>query len=119
MKSSVYWPTRQVTLAGGHQFKLREQLASMQRQWPLLPACLGIGAAMVAGAASKPERAGSGWRVVLPWALPKLAMRNLLNYQRTEEMAADRSADHLSRKHWSVCQRHADDIRTFLECLVP
>ncbi|WP_416362565.1 M48 family metalloprotease [Phyllobacterium sp. 0TCS1.6A] len=76
-------------LAGGHQFKLREQLAAA-RTMAIVAGLLGIGA-VVAGAASKQgglAQAGSGLAV----GGPEAAMRNLLNYQRTEEMAADRSA---------------------------
>lgn len=76
-------------LAGGHQFKLREQLAAA-RTMAVVAGLLGIGAA-VAGAASKQSglaQAGGG----IAMGAPEAAMRNLLNYQRTEEMAADRSA---------------------------
>ncbi|MHC1549307.1 M48 family metalloprotease [Phyllobacterium sp. K27] len=76
-------------LAGGHQFKLREQLAAA-RTMAVVAGLLGIGAA-VAGAASKQSglaQAGGG----LAMGAPEAAMRNLLNYQRTEEMTADRSA---------------------------
>ena len=76
-------------LAGGHQFKLREQLAAAKTM-AVVAGLLGIGA-VVAGAASKQgglAQAGGG----LAMGGPEAAMRNLLNYQRTEEMAADRSA---------------------------
>ncbi|EJN06544.1 M48 family metalloprotease [Phyllobacterium sp. YR531] len=76
-------------LAGGHQFKLREQLAAAKTM-AVVAGLLGIGAA-IAGAASKQSglaQAGGG----IAMGAPEVAMRNLLNYQRTEEMAADRSA---------------------------
>ncbi|MET3647937.1 M48 family metalloprotease [Phyllobacterium ifriqiyense] len=76
-------------LAGGHQFKLREQLAAAKTM-AVVAGLLGIGAA-IAGAASKQSglaQAGGG----IAMGAPEAAMRNLLNYQRTEEMAADRSA---------------------------
>lgn len=76
-------------LAGGHQFKLREQLAAAKTM-AVVAGLLGIGA-VVAGAASKQgglAQAGGG----IAMGGPEAAMRNLLNYQRTEEMAADRSA---------------------------
>lgn len=76
-------------LAGGHQFKLREQLAAAKTM-AIVASLLGLGA-VVAGAASKQSglaQAGSG----IAMGGPEAAMRNVLNYQRTEEMAADRSA---------------------------
>ncbi|MEJ1118755.1 M48 family metalloprotease [Phyllobacterium sp. CCNWLW109] len=76
-------------LAGGHQFKLREQLAAAKTM-AVVAGLLGIGAA-IAGAASKQSglaQAGGG----IAMGAPEAAMRNLLNYQRTEEVAADRSA---------------------------
>ncbi|MGH6859851.1 MAG: M48 family metalloprotease [Phyllobacterium sp.] len=76
-------------LAGGHQFKLREQLAAA-RTMAVVAGLLGIGA-VVAGAATKQgglAQAGGG----VAMAGPEVAMRNVLNYQRTEEMTADRSA---------------------------
>lgn len=76
-------------LAGGHQFKLREQLANAKTM-AVVAGLLGAGA-MVAGAASRQgglAQAGAG----VAMGGTEVAMRSLLNYQRTEEMAADRSA---------------------------
>ncbi len=76
-------------LAGGHQFQLREQLANAKTM-AVVASLLGMGA-MVAGAASRQgglAQAGAG----IAMGGTEAAMRGLLNYQRTEEMAADRSA---------------------------
>ncbi|MBZ9655628.1 M48 family metalloprotease [Phyllobacterium lublinensis] len=76
-------------LAGGHQFKLREQLANAKTM-AVVAGLVGMGA-MVAGAASRQgglAQAGAG----VAMGGTEVAMRGLLNYQRTEEMAADRSA---------------------------
>ena len=76
-------------LAGGHQFKLREQLANAKTM-AVVAGLLGVGA-IVGGAAAGAgglSKAGAG----IAMGAPEVAMRGLLNYQRTEEMAADRSA---------------------------
>ncbi len=76
-------------LAGGHQFQLREQLANAKTM-AVVAGLLGAGA-IVAGAAAGAgglSKAGAG----IAMGAPEVAMRGLLNYQRTEEMAADRSA---------------------------
>ena len=76
-------------LAGGHEFKLREQLAAAKTM-AVVTSLLGIGAVVggAAGGASGLSKAGMG----IAMGGPEAAMRNLLNYQRSEEMAADRSA---------------------------
>jgi predicted Zn-dependent protease len=76
-------------LAGGHEFKLREQLAAAKTM-AVVTSLLGIGAVVggAAGGASGLSKAGMG----IAMSGPEAAMRNLLNYQRSEEMAADRSA---------------------------
>lgn len=76
-------------IAGGHQERLREQLARAQTM-AVVAGLLGVGAA-VAGAATKSgglAQAGSG--IALGGA--EMARRGLLGYQRTEEATADRSA---------------------------
>ncbi|WP_371823930.1 M48 family metalloprotease [Phyllobacterium sp. 628] len=76
-------------LAGGHQFQLREQMARAKTM-AVVAGLLGIGAA-VAGAATRSgsaAQAGAG----IAMGAPEVAMRSLLAYQRSEEMAADRSA---------------------------
>lgn len=76
-------------LAGGHQFQLREQMAHAKTM-AVVAGLVGLGAA-VAGAATKQggmAQAGTG----VAMGGTEMAMRSLLSYQRTEEMAADRSA---------------------------
>jgi len=76
-------------LAGGHQHRLREQLARAQTM-AVVAALVGIGAG-VAGAASNSDgfaQAGTG----LAMGGAEMARRSLLGYQRTEETTADRSA---------------------------
>lgn len=76
-------------LAGGHQERLREQLARAQTM-AIVGALLGMGAA-VAGAAANAgglAQAGGG----LAMAGGEMARRGLLGYQRSEEITADRSA---------------------------
>jgi predicted Zn-dependent protease len=76
-------------LAGGHQERMREQLARMQTM-ALVAAMLGVGA-VAAGAATNSgqlAQAGGG----LAAGSGEFARRALLSYQRTEEITADRSA---------------------------
>jgi predicted Zn-dependent protease len=76
-------------IAGGHQERLRDQLARAQTM-AIVAGLLGIGAT-VAGAASKSSglaQAGTG----LALGGSEVARRGLLAYQRTEETTADRSA---------------------------
>ena len=76
-------------IAGGHQQRLREQLARAQTM-AILSALLGAGA-MVAGAqGGSAGLAGSGGGLLLGGA--EAARRSVLSYQRTEEATADRSA---------------------------
>ncbi len=76
-------------IAGGHQERLREQLARAQTM-AVVAGLLGVGAT-IAGAATKNgniAQAGSG----LALGATEMARRGLLGYQRTEEATADRSA---------------------------
>ncbi|MCP4314596.1 MAG: M48 family metallopeptidase [Hyphomicrobiales bacterium] len=76
-------------LAGGHQQRLREQLAR-SRTIAIVGALAGIGAA-AAGSATGiggASAAGGG----LASAAPSVAQRALLSYQRSEEITADRAA---------------------------
>ncbi len=76
-------------IAGGHQERLREQLARAQTM-AVVAGLLGVGAT-IAGAATKSSglaQAGSG--IALGGA--EAARRGLLGYQRSEEATADRSA---------------------------
>lgn len=76
-------------IAGGHQERLRDQLARAQTM-AIVGTLLGLGAA-VAGAAADAgglAQAGGG----LAMAGGEMARRGLLGYQRSEETTADRSA---------------------------
>lgn len=76
-------------IAGGHQQRLREQMARAQTM-AVLATILGAGA-MVAGSQSGMEglaRSGSG---IFAGGM-EAARRSVLTYQRTEEATADRSA---------------------------
>ncbi|WP_246660589.1 M48 family metalloprotease [Nitratireductor sp. XY-223] len=76
-------------LAGGHQQRLREQIARA-RTLAVVGALAGIGAA-AAGSLSGTEGAaavGGG----LAQAAPSVAQRALLSYRRSEEITADRAA---------------------------
>jgi predicted Zn-dependent protease len=76
-------------LAGGHQHRLRDQLARAQTML-IVASLLGVGA-MAAGVATDNKglaKAGPGMMA----GGAELAKRGLLSYQRSEEVAADRSA---------------------------
>ncbi|WP_420962401.1 M48 family metalloprotease [Brucella sp. IR073] len=76
-------------LAGGHQQRLREQLESAQNM-AVIGMLLGIGATAAGAAAGNSSVAGAGGGLALGGT--EMAMRNLLSYQRSEEVTADRSA---------------------------
>ncbi|MBC2885038.1 M48 family metallopeptidase [Ochrobactrum sp. CM-21-5] len=76
-------------LAGGHQDRLREQL-SRARTMAIIGALLGVGAGVAGAASGSSAAAGAGGGIAM--GSTELAMRSLLNYQRTEEMTADRLA---------------------------
>jgi predicted Zn-dependent protease len=76
-------------LAGGHQQNLREQLARAQTM-AIVASLLGVGA-MAAGAATDNKSLAQGGIGVLAGG-SEMARRGLLNYQRGEEVIADRSA---------------------------
>lgn len=76
-------------LAGGHQERLHERLASYQTI-AIVGALLGVGVG-IAGSASGSQglgQVGAG----IATAAPEMARRGLLAYQRSEEATADRSA---------------------------
>jgi len=76
-------------LAGGHQHRLRDQIARAQTML-IVASLLGVGA-MAAGVATDNKglaQAGPGMMA----GGAELAKRGLLSYQRSEEVAADRSA---------------------------
>jgi predicted Zn-dependent protease len=76
-------------LAGGHQQNMREQLARAQTM-AIVASLLGVGA-MAAGAATDNKSLAQGGIGVLAGG-SEMARRGLLNYQRGEEVIADRSA---------------------------
>jgi len=76
-------------LAGGHQLRLREQMKRAQTM-AVIGMLIGMGAS-AAGAASGSRDAGLAGAGVAAGS-NEIAMRTLLNYQRSEEAAADRSA---------------------------
>ncbi|YBV97581.1 M48 family metalloprotease [Phyllobacteriaceae bacterium JZ32] len=76
-------------LAGAHQQRLREQLRRA-RTMAVIGMLLGMGATAAGAAAGNSSVAGAGGGLALGGT--EMAMRNLLSYQRGEEMTADRSA---------------------------
>jgi len=76
-------------LAGGHQQKLRQQIAQM-RTLAIVASLLGVGA-MAIGAATDTKGIGRAGAPLMSGGM-EVARRSLLIYQRTEEAAADRSA---------------------------
>lgn len=75
-------------IAGGHQERLRDQIARA-RTLAVVGSLLGIGAAAAASAAGSNTSAIGGG---LATAAPTIAQRSLLSYQRSEEITADRAA---------------------------
>ncbi|KXO76635.1 M48 family metalloprotease [Brucella anthropi] len=76
-------------LAGGHQERLREQL-SRARNMAIIGMLLGVGAGVAGAASGSGNAAGAGAGIAM--GSSEVAMRSVLNYQRTEEMTADRLA---------------------------
>ncbi len=76
-------------LAGGHQERLREQLARAQTT-AMIATLLGVGAAVGAAAAGNGELAQAGGGIALGGG--EFARRGLFSYQRAQETTADRSA---------------------------
>lgn len=76
-------------IAGGHQERLREQLASAKTM-AVIGALVGVGASVAGAVSGSGSAAGAGGGIALGSA--EAAMRNLLAYQRTEEITADRLA---------------------------
>ncbi|WP_309084528.1 M48 family metalloprotease [Chelativorans sp.] len=82
-------------LAGGHQHRLREQIARAQTL-AIVAALVGMGASVAAAASDQGDLAGAGAGLAMGGS--EAARRSLLGYQRTEETTADRSAiDYLER----------------------
>jgi len=87
-------------LAGGHQQRLRDQLARAQTM-AIVAGLLGVGA-MAAGAAMDEGGLAQGG-IGVAAAGTEIARRSLLSYQRGEETAADRSAvTYLEKTHQSA-----------------
>ena len=76
-------------IAGGHQDRLREQLARA-RTMTVIASLLGVGA-MVAGAATDTGGLASAGAGIMAGG-SEAARRGLLGYQRSEEATADQSA---------------------------
>lgn len=76
-------------IAGGHQERLRQQLARAQTM-AIVAALLGVGATVAGAAADSPGLAQAGSGIAIGGT--EMARRGLLGYQRTEEITADRSA---------------------------
>ncbi len=76
-------------IAGGHQDRLREQLARAQTM-AVISALLGVGAVITGGATKSGALAQAG--AGLAAGGTEFARRGLLGYQRSEEATADRSA---------------------------
>lgn len=76
-------------LAGGHQERLRDQIARAQTM-AIVASLLGIGAIAAGAAANSSELAQAGGGIVMGGG--EAARRSLLGYQRSEETTADRSA---------------------------
>ncbi|MEM9106729.1 MAG: M48 family metalloprotease [Pseudomonadota bacterium] len=76
-------------LAGGHQQRLRDQLAR-SRTLAIVGALVGMSAA-AAGGALDIDGAGAAGAGLMS-AAPSVAQRALLSYRRSEEVVADRSA---------------------------
>lgn len=76
-------------LAGGHQQRLREQVARA-RTMAIVGGLLGAGA--IAAGSIAGERGGASGGAAIISAAPSVAMRSLLSYRRSEEMNADQAA---------------------------
>lgn len=76
-------------LAGGHQERLRDQL-SRAKTMAIIGMLAGVGAGVAGAATGSGSAAGAGAGIAM--GSNEMAMRNLLNYQRTEEITADRMA---------------------------
>jgi len=76
-------------IAGGHQDRLRQQLARAQTM-AIVGTLLGIGAVAAGAATDNTEIGRAGMGVAA--GSTEMARRGILGYQRTEETTADRSA---------------------------
>ncbi len=76
-------------IAGGHQERLRQQIARAQTM-AIVAGLLGAGAAVAGVASGSREMAAAGGGMAIGGG--EAARRSLLGYQRSEEATADRSA---------------------------
>jgi predicted Zn-dependent protease len=76
-------------LAGGHQERLRDQLARAQTM-AIVAGLVGLGAIAAGAASNSSELAQAGGGIAMGGG--EFARRGLLGYQRSEETTADRSA---------------------------
>lgn len=76
-------------LAGGHQQRLREQIAAAQTL-AIVGGLLGAGAIAAGSIAGSSGGAQAGGALIT--AVPGIAQRSLLSYRRSEEMNADQAA---------------------------
>ncbi|EJF88737.1 M48 family metalloprotease [Bartonella tamiae] len=76
-------------LANGHQHRLREQLKRAQTM-AVIGLLLGVGAGVAGASTGNSAAAGAAGGIAS--GSSEIAMRTLLNYQRSEESAADRAA---------------------------
>jgi predicted Zn-dependent protease len=76
-------------LAGNHQIQLRQQLETA-RTMAMIGSVVGMGAAIAGAASGSGDAARAGGGIAM--GSGELVRRGLLAYQRSEEMAADRSA---------------------------
>jgi predicted Zn-dependent protease len=75
-------------IAGGHQERLRDQMARAQTM-AVIASLLGVGAMAAGAATDQGGLAGAGAGIMMGGN--EVARRGLLSYQRTEEAAADQS----------------------------
>jgi len=87
-------------IAGGHQERLRDQIARAQTM-AIVTSLLGLGAIAAGAAAKSSELAQAGGGIVMGGG--EAARRGLMGYQRSEEATADRSAvTYLEATHQSA-----------------
>ncbi len=101
-------------IAGGHQERLRQQLARAQTM-AIVASLLGMGAAIGGALSDNSGLAGSG--AGLAMGGPEMARRSLLSYQRTEETTADRSALRYLEKTGQSAQGMLDTFKRFASSL--
>ncbi|MBL8576106.1 MAG: M48 family metallopeptidase [Mesorhizobium sp.] len=78
-------------IAGGHQERLRDQMARAQTM-AVIASLLGVGAMAAGAATDQSGLAGAGAGIMMGGS--ETARRTLLGYQRAEEAAADQSGAH-------------------------